>query len=176
VAPTEEPHAHALDGLRIDVAIDLAPIGIARHEQLADRVFARLGQLEAELVGDLDEELVWDLYQDAGAVAGARIGTDRAAVLKIAKNRQCIVDDLVRTAALDVGNEADAVRILVERRIVKALRLWQPDARTVDSQRAHRPKPSFPALASAPAPIASTPRRPVCVPCLADSARITRLP
>ncbi|HET7166559.1 MAG TPA: hypothetical protein VFI94_15605, partial [Pseudolabrys sp.] len=32
------------DGLRIDVAIDLPPVGIARHEQLADRVVAGLGQ------------------------------------------------------------------------------------------------------------------------------------
>ena len=49
VAPAEQRHALALDRLRIDVADDLPPVRIARHEQLADRVFAGRGQLEAEL-------------------------------------------------------------------------------------------------------------------------------
>ncbi len=108
--------------------IDLPPVGIARHEQLADRVVAGLGQLEAEFVGNLDEELVRDLHQDAGAVTGARIGADRAAMLEIAENGERVVDDLVRLAAFDIGDEADAAGILVERRIVKTLRLRQPDA------------------------------------------------
>ena len=64
------------------------------------------------------EELVRDLHQDAGAVAGARIGADRAAMFEIDENCQRILDDLVRLAALDVGDEADAAGILVERGIV----------------------------------------------------------
>ena len=63
-----------------------------------------------------------DLHEDAGAVAHARIGADRAAVLEIAENAQAVFDDLVRLAALDVGDEADAAGILVERRIVETLR------------------------------------------------------
>ena len=35
---------------------------------------------------------------------------------------QAVVDDLVRLAALDVGDEADAAGILVERGIVQAMR------------------------------------------------------
>ena len=111
--------------LRVDVANDLPPVRIARHEQLADRVFAGLRQLEAELVGLLGEERVRDLHQDAGAVAGARIGADRAAMLEIAEDRERVLDDLVRLAALDVGDEADAAGILVERRIVEPLRCGQ---------------------------------------------------
>jgi hypothetical protein len=58
------------------------------------------------------------------AVAHARIGTDRAAMLEIAENAQAVFDELMRLAALDVGNETDATGILVERRIVKTLREW----------------------------------------------------
>ena len=58
-----------------------------------------------------------DLHQDAGAVAGARIGADRAAMLEIEQDGQRVLDDLVRLAALDVGNESDAAGILFLRRI-----------------------------------------------------------
>ena len=75
-----------------------------------------LGQREAEPVRLLGEELVRDLHQDAGAVAGARIGADRAAVLEVAQDGERVLDQLVRLAALDVGDEADAAGILVERR------------------------------------------------------------
>ena len=71
------------------------------------------------------EELVRDLHQDAGAVAGARIGADRAAMLEVDQNRQRILDDLVRLAALDVGDESDAAGILGECRIVEAMTFGQ---------------------------------------------------
>ena len=83
------------------------------------------GSLKPSLSAFLGEELVRDLHQDAGAVAGARIGADRAAVLEIAEDGERVLDDLVRLAALDVGDEADAAGILVERRIVETLRRRQ---------------------------------------------------
>jgi hypothetical protein len=58
------------------------------------------------------------LHQNSGAIAHARIGTGRATVFKIAENAQAVFDDQMRFAALDVGDEADAAGILVERRIV----------------------------------------------------------
>ena len=65
---------------------DLAPRRFLRHEQRADRVLAGLRQLEADLGGLAREEGVRDLHEDAGAVAGARIGADRAAMLEIAED------------------------------------------------------------------------------------------
>ena len=73
-----------------------------------------------------------DLHQDAGAVAGARIGPDRAAMLEIEQDGQRVLDDLVRLAALDVGNETDAAGILFLRRIE------QPKALQPKTLRAHR--------------------------------------
>ena len=92
---------------------------VVRHEQLADGVVAGLRQREARFLRDAREKLVRDLHQNAGAVAGARIGADRAAMFEIDQDRQRVFDDLVRLAALDVGDESDAARILVERGIVE---------------------------------------------------------
>ena len=39
-----------------------------------------------------------DLHQDAGAVAGERVGADRAAMLEVLENLQRVLDDLVRLA------------------------------------------------------------------------------
>jgi len=50
------------------------------------------------------------------------LGADRTAVLEIAKNAQTVFDELMRLAALDVRDESNAARILVERGIVETLR------------------------------------------------------
>src|SRR5262249_28358803 len=78
-----------------------------------------------------DEECVRNLREDAGAVASARIGTNRATVLEIAENLQRVFDDLMRLAALDVGDEADAAGILVEPRVIETLRVGQAGVRAV---------------------------------------------
>ena len=41
----------------------------------------------------LAEELVRDLDQDAGAVAGQRVGADRAAVGQVLQDQQALLDD-----------------------------------------------------------------------------------
>ena len=123
VAPAQQHLALARDVLAEDVDHDLPPFRIARHEHEADRVMAGLGQRDAELGGLPGEERVRDLHQDAGAVAGARIGADRAAMLEIEQDRQRVLDDLVRLAVLDVGDEADAAGVRVVDRIVEADRV-----------------------------------------------------
>src|SRR5262249_13492449 len=125
LAPAQERHALAGDHLGVDVADHPPPVRIARHEQRADRIFAGLRQAKAETVRLLDEELVRDLYQNARAVAGARIGANRPAVFEIAEDGERILDQLVRFPALDVGNETDAAGVLLERGIVKPTRGWQ---------------------------------------------------
>ncbi len=44
------------------------------------------------------EEGVRDLHQDAGAVAGARVGADGAAMLEVAQDAQRVGDDLDATS------------------------------------------------------------------------------
>jgi hypothetical protein len=100
-------------------------------------------------------------------------------MLEVAENGERVVNDLVRLAAFDIGDETDAAGILVERRIVQSLRLRQPDARTVEPHRAHRLSPRLQPSYRAGAPV-----RPVgqrldrsagCLAGLACTARLPRL-
>ena len=119
-----------------------------------------VGQGEAELLAFPDEEAMRDLRQNAGAVAGARIGADRAAVLEIADDGERVLDDLVRLAALDVGDEADAAGVLVERGIVETLRRRQTGIGTVgEREHAARSRPAAALLAAF-----ALPYRPHCLP------------
>ncbi len=117
VAPTEKRHALALGGRRVGVHDLAAPCLIVRHEQGADGVVSGRRQLEADFGRLPGEKFVRHLHQDAGAVAGARVGANRAAMLEIEQNRQRILDDLVRLAAFDIGNKSDTAGIFLQRRI-----------------------------------------------------------
>ena len=119
VAPAEQHQLLVLDLVGDDALDDFAPRRFLRHEQRADRVVAGLRQLEADLGRLAREERVGNLHQNAGAVAGARVGADRAAMLEIAENVERVGDDLVRLLALDIGDEADAAGILFEAEIVE---------------------------------------------------------
>ena len=120
-APAEDGQAFLGGDFFEGFADKLAAVGVARHEQHADAVFAGLRQRDAERRSLAGEKLVRDLHQDAGAVAGARIGANRAAMFKIDQDRQRIFDDLLRLAALDVGDESDAAGILGECGVVKTV-------------------------------------------------------
>jgi hypothetical protein len=69
---------------------------------------------------------VRNLHQDTRAVAGARIGADRAAMLEVAENAERVADDLVRLLALDIGDETDAAGILLQGGVVKTYRWRSP--------------------------------------------------
>ena len=85
------------------------------------RVVAGLRQLEADLGRLAREEGVRDLHQDAGAVAGARVGADGAAMFEVHRMLSRVGDDLMRLLALDVGDEADAAGILFQAEVVQTL-------------------------------------------------------
>ena len=53
---------------------------VARHEHVADGVVAGLRQRDAERRAHLLQEFMRDLHEDARAVAGKRVGADRAAM------------------------------------------------------------------------------------------------
>ena len=60
-----------------------------------------------------------DLDQNAGAVAGQRVGTDSAAMLEVLENLQGIFYDAMRFEPFEVGDEADAASIPFKRRVEK---------------------------------------------------------
>ena len=96
---------------------------VGRHEDMAHGIAAGIRQSNAELCCFLAQKRIWDLDENAGAVAGQRIGTDRAAVFEILQNLKRVRDNLVRLATLHIGDEANATCIALERRIEQALAL-----------------------------------------------------
>jgi hypothetical protein len=96
----------------------LALEDVDREERVADGVLPERGQLERR---DRAEEVVRDLGDDARAVAGARIGADRAAVLEVAQGVEGGVDDVVPGGAAHGGDHRETAGVLLGRRVVHAL-------------------------------------------------------
>jgi hypothetical protein len=61
------------------------------------------------------------LQQHAGTVPGVGFAAAGTAVIEVAQDRNGLLQDLVRLAALYVDNEADPAGIVLELRIVQAL-------------------------------------------------------
>ncbi len=96
---------------------------VLRQEDVADGIAPLRGQREAELAALVFQEVVRDLHQHAGAVAGQGVGADGATVLEVFEDLERVRDDLGRLASLHVGDEADAAGIALMRGIIKPLRL-----------------------------------------------------
>ena len=56
---------------------------------------------------------VWNLNQDAGAIAHQLIGPHCAPVVDVLQNFQCLRDDVVALLALDVGDKAEPAGIVL---------------------------------------------------------------
>jgi hypothetical protein len=55
---------------------------------------------------------VWDLDGEAGAVAGVLLGACGTAVLEVYQDGECVTHRLVRRAAGDVHDEAEATSVV----------------------------------------------------------------
>jgi len=84
---------------------------VGGEEEHTDRVAAGPWQLEAELSDLTSEELVRQLDDDPGAIAGARVATDRAAVREVLEQRESLAYDLVGRRTAHVGDESHAARV-----------------------------------------------------------------
>ena len=80
-----------------------------------------LGQSEAQLLAFAREELVRNLDEHAGAVAGFRIATAGAAVRQVQKNLNSFANDVVAFIAVDAGHKPDPASIVLVRGVVEAL-------------------------------------------------------
>ncbi len=75
----------------------------------------------AELLDLGAEEVVGDLGEDAGAVAGLGVGVDRAAVGQGADAAQGGAQDLLGTFPVDAGDEADAAGVVLLGGVIESL-------------------------------------------------------
>ncbi len=121
VAPAEE---HLTFGA--DCALDLLLARQAARRLLGQKhhshaVLARHRKGHTLLRHFLAEEGIRDLQQDAGTVAGQRIGAGGAAVGEVLEDPQTLLDDTVALLPLDVGDEPDTTGVVLVGRVVQSL-------------------------------------------------------
>ena len=122
VAPTEHGETLFTDDALQDAFALQADVRLHGKEGHAHAVLSRRRQRETELSALAGEELVGDLNQDAGAIAGAGIAAAGAPVRQVDQNLNAFQNDVVRLLALEVRNEADSAGIVLLARVVQALR------------------------------------------------------
>ena len=81
-----------------------------------------LGRRETELVAFAGKELMWNLDEDAGAVAGFWIAAAGAAMRQVQQHLNSLADDVVTFMAANAGDKADAAGVVLVRGIVETLR------------------------------------------------------
>ena len=108
-----------LDGGLEDRLLPAAARRVLREEAHRHRVVAERRQREAAhaAIGGR-VELVRNLQQDAGAVAGARIAAGGAAMREVDEDLERLLDDVVRSGAIERGDEAEPARVVLEAGVV----------------------------------------------------------
>jgi hypothetical protein len=115
VAPAEDRQPLVGGELGDPRAGHRAFIGVVGEEGHADGVAARFGEAEA---GDLAEERVRQLGQDASTVTGVRVRAGRAPVLQIAEHAQRARYHVVAAPSGQVGDKTNAAGVMFETAVV----------------------------------------------------------
>ena len=120
-APAQEGLAFRLHDLLETLFEPPAFHRVARHEHHAAGVFTGLRQDEPGWRQRFLEKGMWHLDQHARAVAGVGLVAAGAAVIQVSQNLQRLLEDGVRLAPLDVGDEAEATGLVLEPGVIEAL-------------------------------------------------------
>ena len=92
-----------------------------RQKCHAHAVGAGQRQLESQLAALPRKELVWDLEENAGAVAGLGIASAGPAVRQVEQHLDSLTYDFVTFVAANVGDESDSAGVVLLRRMVQTL-------------------------------------------------------
>ena len=118
VPPAEDPEALLAHDSLQDALRDEPLMSFHRQKHHSHAVLARLRQAEAEARAFARKELVRDLDQDAGTIAGLRVAAASAAVRQVEQDLDALEDDVVRLLAPYARDEANAASVVLVSRIV----------------------------------------------------------
>jgi hypothetical protein len=90
VAPAEELAFRLRRSSLDDARDELAALRVARHEQMRRRRIRRASAARSRASSLPREKTVRNLHQHAAAVAGLRVGADRAAMIEIEQDLQAL--------------------------------------------------------------------------------------
>jgi hypothetical protein len=91
---------------------------ILRQEHHADAITSGLRQRDRAVSANSPKKCMWDLQQNACAIAGAGVGSNSAPVGKILEKLERFLYNVARANAMDVRDEADAARIMFVGRVI----------------------------------------------------------
>src|SRR5260370_18017865 len=92
----------------------------------AQAVGAGQRQFETQLTALPHKELVWDLEENSGAIAGFRIASAGTAVRQVEQHLDSLAYDVVTFVAADAGHESDPAGVVLLRRMVHTLSRRRP--------------------------------------------------
>ena len=121
IAPAEDGEAFLADDALQDTLAGQALVGLDGQKGHADAVFAFGREGEAEGGAFAGEELVGNLNENTGAVAGFGIAAAGSAVGEVDEYLNAFGDDVVGFVAFDAGDETDAAGVVLVAGVVKAL-------------------------------------------------------
>ena len=121
-APAEELQSLLADDAHPHALAVRAQALVLRHEEVANGVVAELGKLDAEARAFLAQKLIRYLDEDARAVARERVRAHGSAMLEVLEDGERVLYQLMRFPRLQVGDEADAARVVLAGRVEQAAR------------------------------------------------------
>ncbi len=119
LAPEKQGQAGLRAAFLEDALGNLYASLVLGEEEHGHAIIALVRQKMAAFLRFLAEEMMGDLEQDTGTVARVVLQALTAAMLQIHKDRQGIVDHLVRADALQMGQRANAARVMLELRTIQ---------------------------------------------------------
>src|SRR5260370_33294767 len=106
VAPSQDGETFFLRNPLEDAGAQHALLGVHRKKYHSYAVFARRRQSESNTRAFAGKERVWNLNQDAGAVASFRIAATRAAMGEVDQDLNALQHNVVRFLAINAGNKS----------------------------------------------------------------------
>jgi hypothetical protein len=131
LAPAEDLQLELIERAPEDVLRAHVGPRVLREEALTDRVLAGLGQGDPMLRALPEEEGVRHLHEDPGAVARLLLRPPGTAMVEVLEDLDALLDDLVGSDVVEIGDEADATGVVLEAGIVEAFPRVRPVHRDV---------------------------------------------
>ncbi len=101
-------------------AFDSAGLVLGQKDH-ANAVATPAAQVHAGLGRNIAQETVWDLDGEAGTVTGVLLRAGGPTVLEVYQDGECVADCLVRGAAGDVHDEAEATSVVFVLGVIQTL-------------------------------------------------------
>src|SRR5699024_1749770 len=95
-----------------------------RQESNACGISLRAGQCDAFFGRYRLAKSIWNLQENACAIARISLCTCRAAVLQIEQSLDALVHDVAGSASMHIRDECDTTGILFKFRVIEPLRAW----------------------------------------------------